>query len=87
MRAVTAVTSVSDKDVMKVRESDNEGAIVCCGSGLLHFCSHDKRAGRSVHSPPHNWGKCTPYIFFFCRPLAERGPMGSGWNGPSRMSR
>ena len=21
------------------------------------------------------------------RPLAERGPMGSGWNGPSRMSR
>jgi len=24
---------------------------------------------------------------FFCRPLAERGPIGSGWNGPSRMSR
>ena len=24
---------------------------------------------------------------FFWRPLAERGPIGSGWNGPSRMSR
>ncbi len=24
---------------------------------------------------------------FFCRALAERGPIGSGWNGPSRISR
>jgi len=28
-----------------------------------------------------------PYPFFFARPFAERGPMGSGWNGPSRISR
>ena len=29
----------------------------------------------------HHWAA------FFCRRLADRGPMGSGWNGPSRMSR
>jgi hypothetical protein len=30
LRAVTAVTSVSDKDVMTMRETNDEGGIICC---------------------------------------------------------
>ncbi len=48
---------------------------------------HNNRNGKFVRSAEPQVDDAAFFAARAARPLAERGPIGSGWNGPSRISR